>query len=82
MNVGDDTHATLFTEVPEFRIVPPIEADDPGIQTMGVQIVIRNEVQDTADIALATAEEKGAALSPAMMAAPPQFSQESSPEQP
>ena len=60
MNISDDGQTAPLAEFPEVRVVPAIKADDPGIQAMWIQIVIRNELYNAADIVLPPAKKKGA----------------------
>jgi hypothetical protein len=63
MDVGDDGKPALLAQLPEASEVLSIEPNDPGVEALRVDVVVKYVVHDASPTVAAVAEEESTALS-------------------
>jgi hypothetical protein len=82
VHVGDDRQAPPFTQVPQAAEVTPVEPDDPGIEAMRVEVIIKNEIDNSGAPIRTPAKQERAALPRGVPAPPTQTSEKPMPQPP
>jgi hypothetical protein len=80
VNIGDHGETTLLTYLPKVPKIASVETNDAGAKAVGIEIVVKNKIDDLGQPILATAKEKRTALPRMPAAALPQSNRQSPPD--
>jgi hypothetical protein len=62
VNIGDYGETTLLAYLPKTPEIAPVETNDAGAKAVGIEIVVKNKIDNLGQPILATAKEKRTAL--------------------
>ena len=63
VNIGDHGKTTLPAYLPKTPKIVPVETNDAGVKAVGIEIVVKDKIDDLGHAILATAKEKCSAFS-------------------
>ncbi len=62
VNIRHDRQAALLAKRPKLAEITAVEVNDAGVETVGIQIVIKHEINDPSTLALPAAEQESSAF--------------------
>ena len=62
MNIRHNGESAFLTEYPELIEIATVEADDAGIETMRIEIIVKNEIGNPGPVSPARSQHEGSAL--------------------
>jgi hypothetical protein len=62
VNIGDHGKTTLHAYFPKAPKIASIETNDARVKAVGIEIVVKNKIDDLGQVVLATTKEKRATL--------------------
>jgi hypothetical protein len=80
VNISDYGETTLLAYVPKAPEIAPVKTNDAGAKAVGIEIVVKNKIDDLSQPILATAKEKCTALPCILAATLPQSNRQSPPD--